>query len=229
MLGDLKIVFDIVCKGFGIRTSEQEKTVRLLHELSRELDELADGWNQILQGLEKNPNQYPFELADSAYLRQRRNFSTLYRFMEVLNEKSQKSNNKVRKIEPFLKTIAGALDEKGELFCLVKRLVYPNRYIAEYPERVWFENPWLNQINEIDQIKNIDINDSQLSESDRVYYRFLKRTVERQEKDEEFIREKAFRENVAREILPEFRDRVTKLVDIASDFRSQLISFEYFE
>jgi hypothetical protein len=229
MLGDLKIVFDIVSKGFGIRASEKEKTVKLLYELSRELDELADGWNQILLGLEKNPNQYPFELSEGAYLRQRRNFSTLFKFMECLNVKSHQSRNRAKEMEPFFKTIAGALDEKGELFCFVKRLVHPNRYIAEYPESVWFDNPWLDQISEMNRIRNIDFNDSNLPEADRVYYRFLKRAVERKEKEDEFVREKAFRDSMAREILPKFSARVIKLVDIASDFRSQLISFEYFE
>ncbi len=65
-------------KGFGIRGSEKEKTIKLLYELSMELDELAVGWIQILVGLEKNPNQYPFEQAEGEYLRQRRNFSQLY-------------------------------------------------------------------------------------------------------------------------------------------------------
>lgn len=224
MRSDLQIIIDIIKAWAGIKRSEKENIGDLLDELSKELQDLAENWNQILIELEKNPNQYPYELSSNGYLRQRSNFHALYGFIE----NCRKSRNKrVNKIEPFCNLIIDALNEKGKLFCLVKELVRPDLYLAEYPEHVWFENPWLDKINEMERIKSIDTNAPSLSKGDRSYFRFLKRAVERQEKDEHFIQEKRYRENVTKLILEEFRKRVANLMDMSGNFRSQVISYKH--
>jgi hypothetical protein len=102
-------------------------------------------------------------------------------------------------------------------------------YIAEYPESVLYDNPWLDQITERNQIRNIDNDDSKLSETEKNLLLVFEANCRKKRERREFVSEKAFRESMARQILPKFRARATKLVDIASDFRSQLISLEYFE